>query len=154
MAAQSDGYSPRCSCTIRTARSRTSGENLFDFFMAQSSQRFEPPQNTGRFRLQIASAFENIFFSGLDADIPRLLKLFGKWRSADKVKANIWKNGSDDSGRVIAMQLQGNLARPTLSFVRIRAKAKKFRTQFQRQRYQPAVVKRPSLQAREEGSVL
>ena len=36
---------------MRTARSRTSGENLFDFFMAQSSQRFEPPQNTGRFKL-------------------------------------------------------------------------------------------------------
>jgi hypothetical protein len=36
---------------MRTARSRTSGENLFDFFMAQSSQRFEPPQNTGRFIL-------------------------------------------------------------------------------------------------------
>src|SRR5690606_1443090 len=32
-AAQSDGYSPRCSCTIRTARSRTSGENFFDLFM-------------------------------------------------------------------------------------------------------------------------
>jgi hypothetical protein len=32
-----------------TARSRTSGENLFDLFMTQSSQRFEPPQNTGRF---------------------------------------------------------------------------------------------------------
>ena len=47
--AQSDGYSPRCSCTIRTARSRTSGENLFDFFMAQSSQRFEPPEKPGRF---------------------------------------------------------------------------------------------------------
>ena len=26
-----------------------SGENLFDFFMAQSSQRFEPPQNTGQY---------------------------------------------------------------------------------------------------------
>ena len=48
-AAQRDGYSPLCSCTIRTARSRTSGENLFDFFMAQSSQRMEPPQNPGRF---------------------------------------------------------------------------------------------------------
>ncbi|PKO26937.1 MAG: hypothetical protein CVU36_22065, partial [Betaproteobacteria bacterium HGW-Betaproteobacteria-9] len=34
------------------ARSRTSGENWFDFLlMAQSSQRKEPPQNTGRFRL-------------------------------------------------------------------------------------------------------
>ncbi|PKO26649.1 MAG: hypothetical protein CVU36_23450, partial [Betaproteobacteria bacterium HGW-Betaproteobacteria-9] len=32
------------------ARSRTSGENWFDFLlMAQSSQRKEPPQNTGRF---------------------------------------------------------------------------------------------------------
>src|SRR3990167_4980164 len=50
MAAHSEGYSPRCSCTMRTARSRTSGENLFDFLlMAQSSQRKEPPQNPGRF---------------------------------------------------------------------------------------------------------
>ncbi|MEC5211755.1 hypothetical protein RCH06_000285 [Polaromonas sp. CG_9.5] len=55
MAAHSDGYSPRCSCTMRTARSRTSGKNLFDFFMAQSSQRFEPPQNPGRFRMRMES---------------------------------------------------------------------------------------------------
>jgi len=48
-AAHSDGYSPRCSCTIRTARSRTSGENLFDLFMAPFSQKLEPPQNPGRF---------------------------------------------------------------------------------------------------------
>jgi hypothetical protein len=48
-AAHSDGYSPRCSCTRLTARSRTSGENLFDLFMAPSSQEFEPPQNPGRF---------------------------------------------------------------------------------------------------------
>jgi hypothetical protein len=35
---------------MRTARSRTSGENWFDFLlMAQSSQRKEPPQNPGRF---------------------------------------------------------------------------------------------------------
>jgi hypothetical protein len=35
----------------RTALSRTSGENWFDFLlMAQSSQRKEPPQNPGRFR--------------------------------------------------------------------------------------------------------
>ncbi len=39
MAAYSEGYSPRCSCTMRTSRSRTSGENL-----PQSSQRKEPPQ--------------------------------------------------------------------------------------------------------------
>jgi hypothetical protein len=32
-----DGYSPRCSCTRRTARSRTSGENFVDLFMAPSS---------------------------------------------------------------------------------------------------------------------
>jgi hypothetical protein len=47
--ADSEGYSARCSCTMRTARSRTSGENLFDFFMAQSSQNVEPPSNSGRF---------------------------------------------------------------------------------------------------------
>jgi hypothetical protein len=41
---------------MRTARSRTSGENLFDFFMAQSSQRFEPPQNTGQFNIYEISA--------------------------------------------------------------------------------------------------
>ena len=49
MAAHREGYSPRCSCTMRTARSRTSGENLVDFLMAPSSQRLEPPQNPGRF---------------------------------------------------------------------------------------------------------
>ena len=49
MAAHRDGYSPRCSCTMRTARSRTSGEHLVDFLMAPSSQRLEPPQNRGRF---------------------------------------------------------------------------------------------------------
>src|SRR6056297_6243 len=48
-AAHSDGYSPRCSWTMRTARSRTSGENLLDLFMAPFSQELEPPQNPGRF---------------------------------------------------------------------------------------------------------
>jgi hypothetical protein len=48
-AAHNDGYSPWCSCTMGTARSRTSGENLFDLFMAPSSQELEPPQNPGRF---------------------------------------------------------------------------------------------------------
>src|SRR5690606_28484711 len=43
-AAHSDGYSPRCSCTRRTARSRTSGENLFCLLIvAPFSQRVEPP---------------------------------------------------------------------------------------------------------------
>src|SRR5690606_22214185 len=50
--AQREGYSPRCSCTIRTARSRTSGENLDDFFMAPFSHELEPPQNPGRFNSQ------------------------------------------------------------------------------------------------------
>ncbi|MEC5213847.1 hypothetical protein RCH06_002402, partial [Polaromonas sp. CG_9.5] len=49
------------------ARSRTSGENLFDFFMAQSSQRFEPPQNPGRFSLE-----------GLDLAEYQILKPGGK----------------------------------------------------------------------------
>src|SRR5690554_5793963 len=49
IAAHSEGYSPRCSCTMRTARSRTSGENFDDLFMAPSSQELEPPQNPGRF---------------------------------------------------------------------------------------------------------
>ena len=39
MAAQNDAYFQRCSCAILTARSRTSGENLFDLLLAQSSQR-------------------------------------------------------------------------------------------------------------------
>src|SRR5690606_11944034 len=47
--AHNDGYSPRCYCTIRTARSRTSGENSFCFFIAPFSQRLEPPPNPGRF---------------------------------------------------------------------------------------------------------
>ena len=34
---------------MRTARSRTSGENFGDLFMAPSSQELEPPQNPGRF---------------------------------------------------------------------------------------------------------
>src|SRR5690606_20664262 len=54
-AAHSEGYSPRCSCTKRTARSRTSGENLFCLLIvAPFSQRLEPPQNPGRF---ISSGF-------------------------------------------------------------------------------------------------
>jgi hypothetical protein len=54
-AAHSDGYSPRCSSTIRTARSRISGENLFDLFMTPFSQRLEPPENPGRFRLTFSA---------------------------------------------------------------------------------------------------
>jgi hypothetical protein len=38
-----------CSNTIRTARSRTSGEYFVVFFMALSSQIAEPPVNPGGF---------------------------------------------------------------------------------------------------------
>ena len=48
MAAHCEGYSPRCACTMRTARSRISGENLFDLVMAQSSQSIGPPPKAGR----------------------------------------------------------------------------------------------------------
>ena len=49
--AHCDGYSPRASATMRTARSRTSGLNFGDFFMAPSSQKLGPPPNPGRFSL-------------------------------------------------------------------------------------------------------
>ena len=39
----------RCSATIRTARSCTSGENFECLFIAPSSQGMEPPANPGRF---------------------------------------------------------------------------------------------------------
>src|SRR5690606_23229289 len=51
-AAHCDGYSPRCSCTNRTARSRTSGENLLFLLMAPFSQELKPPQNPVRFNLR------------------------------------------------------------------------------------------------------
>jgi hypothetical protein len=54
---------------MRTARSRTSGENLFDFFMTQSSQRFEPPQIPGRFKSKSEELFargEPAFFLSLE----------------------------------------------------------------------------------------
>ncbi|MEK8048534.1 hypothetical protein AACH00_19445, partial [Ideonella sp. LYT19W] len=59
----------RCSCTKRTARSRTSGENLFDLFMAPSSQELEPPENPGRFKeaLHVRRELGLANFSELDA---------------------------------------------------------------------------------------
>ena len=53
IAAQWDGCSPRCSNTIRTARSRTATENVGDFcrvVMAPVSQELEPPANPVRIR--------------------------------------------------------------------------------------------------------
>ena len=46
--AHSDGYSALCSCTIRTARSHTSGEKRFDLlFMTRSYRSILPPRNPG-----------------------------------------------------------------------------------------------------------
>ncbi len=47
--AHCDGWSRSCSNTIRTARSRTSGEYLVLLFMTPSSQFLESPANPGRF---------------------------------------------------------------------------------------------------------
>jgi hypothetical protein len=49
VAAHNDGWSPRLSRTIRTARSWTSGENFGVLLKAPSSQELEPPKNPGRF---------------------------------------------------------------------------------------------------------
>src|SRR5438105_3086439 len=55
IAAHCESYSRWCSKTIFTARSRTSGENLFDVLMAPSSQELEPPKFPGRFTLHLSS---------------------------------------------------------------------------------------------------
>ncbi|ALV05608.1 hypothetical protein RD2015_1115 [Roseateles depolymerans] len=62
-----DGYSPRCCCIILTARSRTSGENLFDLLMAQSSQSVEPPRKPGRFSHRELRVGDRILVEVLDA---------------------------------------------------------------------------------------
>ena len=49
IAAHCDSCAASCSRTIRTARVRTSGENLVGLGMAPSSQGLEPPGNPGRF---------------------------------------------------------------------------------------------------------
>src|SRR5690606_18218303 len=51
MAAHCEEYSLSCSNTIRTARSRTSGEYFFACLMTPISQRLEPPANPGRFMI-------------------------------------------------------------------------------------------------------
>src|SRR5262249_41657778 len=50
IAAHCDSCAASCSSTIRTARARTSGENLVDLGMAPSSQGLEPPERPARFR--------------------------------------------------------------------------------------------------------
>ena len=54
MAAHSDVYSSRCSCTRRTVRSRTSGGYLFDLVITPSSQGLESPTFPGRFTTSCA----------------------------------------------------------------------------------------------------
>ena len=49
IAAPSEGCSPRCSITIRTARCRSSYGCLVGLVIAPSSQGLEPPGNPGRF---------------------------------------------------------------------------------------------------------
>ena len=49
IAAHCELYSSSCSSTIRTARSRTSGEYLFDVFMTPSSHTLGSPAIPGRF---------------------------------------------------------------------------------------------------------
>lgn len=46
---------------MRTARSRTSGENLFDLVIAPSSQVLEPPQKPGRFSRSLQPTGEHEF---------------------------------------------------------------------------------------------
>ncbi|SFF67842.1 hypothetical protein SAMN04488120_1233 [Fontimonas thermophila] len=51
-----DPCSPRCSNTIRTARSPTSGEyRVYSLLIAPSSQRLEPPRKPGRFSAMSSS---------------------------------------------------------------------------------------------------
>ena len=49
MAAHCDSCAPWWSRTNRTARSRSSGEYLFECFIAPVSQGLEPPGNPGQF---------------------------------------------------------------------------------------------------------
>src|SRR5688572_5199409 len=49
IAAHCESCAASCSTTIRTARARTSGENLVGLSMAPSSQNLEPPRKSARF---------------------------------------------------------------------------------------------------------
>ncbi|AUS44029.1 hypothetical protein CYD94_12735 [Ralstonia solanacearum] len=82
-AAHSDGYSPRCSCTMRTARSRTSGENLFVLFMAPFSQELEPPRIPGRFNPSMESLDQEVAIN-FTAPIHLIAELLPTLRRQDK----------------------------------------------------------------------
>src|SRR5262249_34961903 len=52
IAAHCESCAASCSRTIRTARTRTSGENRLGLVMAPSSQDLEPPGKPGRFTVE------------------------------------------------------------------------------------------------------
>ncbi|NMG72105.1 hypothetical protein GO611_18500 [Azoarcus communis SWub3 = DSM 12120] len=62
---------------MRTARSRTSGENFTDFFMALSSQELEPPPNPGRFKLFFRDIKTTMGMDVLRCRTPALVKKEG-----------------------------------------------------------------------------
>src|SRR3989442_7875637 len=61
IAAHCDSCAASCSTTIRTARDRTSGENLVGLGMAPSSQGLEPPGNPARFSLSYKTSANRLF---------------------------------------------------------------------------------------------
>ena len=67
MAAHCDSCAPWWSRTNRTARSRSSGEYLFECFMAPVSRGLEPPGNPGQFSAQRC-------YPGLSRPVPCLVQ--------------------------------------------------------------------------------
>ena len=75
IAAHCEAYSASCSNTRRTARSRTSGENLFVvFFMTPSSQEMESPGIPGRFTSESSSIL--VFPSTDKSCLARSIRVF------------------------------------------------------------------------------
>jgi len=66
IAAHCEEYSRSCSKTMRTARSHTSGEYLFDFFITPSSQVMESPVNPGRFNALHCRDYQRIMDVSVD----------------------------------------------------------------------------------------
>jgi hypothetical protein len=60
IAARADGWSWRCSATIRTARSRASGENQWRFGVSATVHTSEPPGIQGRFNSTLSGESEMI----------------------------------------------------------------------------------------------
>jgi hypothetical protein len=61
IAAHWDGYSPACSNTIRTARSRTSGEYLLGLAIGSILSRNRPSDKPGTIQNQFAILYEDRF---------------------------------------------------------------------------------------------